>query len=460
MKRSRGSVCAMAFLMAAIGSFYYEPAIGRAQVDENGSATAHRSGGKPQVSNKERLPKALLYRTGFPGAEPTLGIGKDGVVFTNSWEPSTQVDVLRSSDGGRTWERVSPRLPGGEDSHRLSFDPYIYLDEDGGRLFTVDLLIACSYLSFSDDLGDTWTTNPLACGQPFNDHQTLFSGPPVTSSTVGYSEIVYYCFADYMGGGSFCSKSLDGGISFLPAGERAFPSEVEGRNCGGLHGHGVADDRGTIYLPAEHCGRPFLAISKDEGATWRRVQVSRLRHEEGPDPAVAVDKRGNLYYVWIGRDRLPYLTISRDGGDKWSNPVMIAAPGIKEAAHVTVAVGDLGKLAFGYMGSENSRFARCAGRKRCRPSYAGIKWNGYIGVTANALSPDPLFFSAAVNANNDPLVDGRCGPRRCDWLLDYMDVAIGPDGTPWATFVDTVGGEGPDYHEAVLGRLVGGPPLL
>ncbi len=28
-------------------------------------------------------------------------------------------------------------------------------------------------------------------------------------------------------------------------------------------------------------------------------------HEEGPDPAVAVDKRGNLYFVWIGRDRLP-----------------------------------------------------------------------------------------------------------------------------------------------------------
>ncbi|MGH2808896.1 MAG: sialidase family protein, partial [Actinomycetota bacterium] len=260
--------------------------------------------------------------------------------------------------------------------------------------------------------------------------------------------------------GSFCSRSLDGGMSFLPAGdEAAYPSADKGRTCGGLHGHGVADRNGTIYLPAEHCGRPFLAISKDEGATWNRVRVATLRHEEGPDPAVAVDRQGNLYYVWIARDRLPYLSVSRDGGDSWSKPLMVAAPGVKEAAHVTVAVGDPGKIAFGYMGSENSRFARCADRKRCRPSYAGVRWNGYIGSTTNALSSRPLFFSAAVNGKDDPLVEGSCGPRRCDWLLDFMDVAIGPDGTPWASFVDTVGGEEPNYHEGVLGRLVGGPRL-
>lgn len=456
---------AIALLIAVINSLVAnEPAVGRFARDDSPragndqTATAHWGGGRQTGSAPPRALKAVLYRTGFPGAEPTLGVARNGTVFVNSWEPSTQVDVLRSSDEGETWERVSPQLPGEQNIHRASFDPYIYLDEEEGRLFTVDLLIACSELSFSDDLGESWVTNPVACGQPLNDHQSVFSGLPVSSSTIGYPKIVYYCFADYRDEGSFCSKSLDGGISFLPTGERAYPPEEGGQFCGGAHGHGVVDGEGTIYLPAEHCGRPFLAISKDEGATWKRVQVSGLRHIAGPDPAVAVDVHGNLYYVWIGPGRLPYLSISRNGGTGWSKPVMIGAPGVKEAAHVTVAAGGPGKVAFAYMGSENSRFQLCADRRRCQPSYQGVTWNGYMGITVDGLSVQPLFLSSLVNSQKSPLVEGRCGPRRCDWLLDYMDVQIGPDGTPWATFVDTVG-EDSSYHEAVVGRLIGGPEL-
>lgn len=430
-----------------------------AMVVENGRAISHGAGGRRATAGDPRPPRAVLYRTGFPGAEPTLGVARDGTTFTVAWDPGTQVDVLRSADEGETWERVSPELPGGENRHRLSFDPYIYLDDDGGRLFTVDLLIACSFLSYSDDRGESWTTNPLACGQPFNDHQSVFSGQPVTSTTVGYEEIVYYCFADYQNQGAFCSRSLDGGISFLPAGERAYPAYEGEKFCGGQHGHGVVDGDGVVYLPAEFCGRPFLATSKDEGRTWKRFRVSPMRHVEGPDPAVAVDDAGNLYYTWIGPDRLPYLTTSRDAGKHWSRPVMIAAPGVKEAAHVTVAVGAPGRLAFAYMGSTNSRFARCAGKRGCHPSYVGVKWNGYLAMTTNAWSRDPRFYSAAVNSLTEPLVEGTCGPRRCDWLLDFMDVVVGPDGSPWGTFVDTVGTDDSDFHEGVVGRLVEGPAL-
>jgi photosystem II stability/assembly factor-like uncharacterized protein len=452
--RSRATALVIAILAAVLPS---GPVTGDATIVDGGEAVAHRGGGQRAASTSGKTPRAAVYRTGFPGGEPTLGVADDGPVFTVSWEPSTQVDVLRSSDDGATWERISPQLPGGANIHQASFDPYIYFDEDGGRLFTVDLLIACSYLSFSDDLGDTWTTNPLACGQPFNDHQSVFSGPPVTSSTVGYEEVVYYCFADFGNEGSFCSKSLDGGLSFLPPAGKAYPSERKGRFCGGLHGHGISDRDGTIYLPADHCGKPFVAISKDEGATWERVRISRLRHVNGPDPAVAVDARGNLYNVWIGPGRLPYLSVSRNGGRHWSEPVMIAAPGLKETAHVTVAAGDRGRIAFAYMGSRNSRFARCAGDKRCNPPYGGVTWDGYIGLSTNALASDPLFFASAVNDRDDPLVEGACGPRRCDRLLDFMDVVIATDGTPWASYVDTIGGK--VDNETVIGRLVGGPRL-
>lgn len=136
---------------------------------------------------------------------------------------------------------------------------------------------------------------------------------------------------------------------------------------------------------------------------------------------------------------------------------MIAAPGLTETAHVTVAAGDAGKIGFAYMGSRNSRFAQCAGRDRCDPPYGGVTWGGYIGLSNNALASDPLFYSAAVNSRERPLVEGSCGQRRCDRLLDFMDVIIAPDGTPWASFVDTVGGE--VDNEAVIGRLVAGPRL-
>ncbi len=64
-------------------------------------------------------------------------------------------------------------------------------------------------------------------------------------------------------------------------------------------------------------------------------------HEAG----VAVDEEGNLYYAWTGADRLFYLATSTDGGKTWSDPKMIAAPGVTETWGPTIAVGAPGKIA-------------------------------------------------------------------------------------------------------------------
>ncbi|MDQ3916109.1 MAG: glycoside hydrolase [Actinomycetota bacterium] len=438
------------------------------QEGSGGRAIAHRAGGK--VVNAPNAPDGRIYQVAERAIEPTIGITKKGDIFYTASSGVTGVDVLRSTDDGATWENTSPRTPTGHKTHPLTLDPYIYVDESTGRIFNIDLYVACSNLSFSDDNGETWTTNPLACGRPVNDHQTLFSGPPALSPTTVFPEVVYYCWNDFSAGSS-CSKSLDGGITWSPTGSPAFAGidlnseERPGDRCGGFHGHGVVGKDGTVYLPKEYCGQPWLGISKDEGATWTRVQVAGNTTERlGSDTSVAVDAKGNVYYAYETENQKLFLVTSKDGGERWSKPMMVGAPGVKEVTLPTLDVGDPGKVAIAYMGSENSRFARC--KPDCSDAdYNGVTWNGYITMTANALAREPLFYSGTVNAKNDPLYIGRCDfSNRCSPILDFIDVEIAPDGTPWGAFVDPCGSVCAsagtnDGSLAVIGRLVGGPPL-
>ena len=85
-------------------------------------------------------------------------------------------------------------------------------------------------------------------------------------------------------------------------------------------------------------------------------------------------------------------------------------------------------------------------------------------MSVDALGNDPVFLTATVNDPRDPLVRGKCGPVQCQQQVDFLSATISPDGTPWAAFVD-----GCPADEAqpcassgmgILGRLVGGPPLV
>ena len=447
-----------------------------------GKAVAHRAGGRRLASAQHRAPAAKLYRIAvdgvqLKGVEPTLGLTKDGDIFYTAFQSNTRIEVAHSKDKGQTWDLRTPEI-GGRNVHSLSFDPYIYVDPRTDRIFNIDLTVACSYLSFSDDKGKSWITNPLACGRPVNDHQTLFAGPPVHTPTVGYDSIVYYCWNDV--GSSSCSKSVDGGLTFSPTGAPAYPGvdpDAGGQDsnfCGGLHAHGHVGQDGTVYLPKGHCGQPWLAISKDEGKTWSRVQVASngtSTHEAG----VAADSKGNIYYAWTARNRLPYLVVSKNGGKTWSKPLMIGAPGLKEANLPGLDVGAPGKVAVVYMGSENSPFrpGREEGGDECTAigscpgddAYKKTTWNGYMMVTPNALDKNPTLFTGTVNDKRDPLIRDTCGPGRCRAVYDFIDIVIGPDGSAWGAFVDgciaICSSTGPSNlgSEAIVGHLAGGPKL-
>ncbi|HEX2058058.1 MAG TPA: sialidase family protein [Actinomycetota bacterium] len=433
-----------------------------------GKAVAHYAGGKiiRKGPAAAAAPEAMLYQTGVNALEPTLGLDSDGDVFFVG-VPALGASIMRSQDNGKTWEDKSPKLAGVANAHPVTLDPYVYVDDRTDRVYTIDLTVACSYMSYSDDKGESWITNPLACGRPVNDHQTLFAGPPAVSPTAGYDNVVYYCWNDVAT--SSCSKSLNGGLTWNPTGEPAFhPAEVqEGspgtRNCGGLHGHGVVGDDGTVYLPKEHCEEPWLAMSRDEGLTWEHVRVAHRGRAGtaiwGPDPSVAVDSKGNVYYAWVGRDRLPRLAVSDDGGYSWSKPMEIGFPGLTEVALATVDAGGPGKVAIAYYGTDD-----VSGKIEDR-KYDDAKWNFYMTMSANVFDRKPVFYSGPMNDPRDPVAVRECGPRRCYDALDFIDVVVGPDGTPWTSFVDNCiapcAPEGLPVAptNGVVGRFVGGPSL-
>jgi hypothetical protein len=428
---------------------------------------AHKQDGK--VVSARDLPIGRTLPVGADAIEPTLGITKKGDVFYTAAGAGLNVDVFRSTDKGESWKMTSPSLAGVK-THPLTLDPYIYVSEPTGRIFNIDLTVACSYLSFSDDNGESWVHNPLACGRPVNDHQTLFSGPPaLTPPNPVYPENVYYCFNDF-GTGTSCSKSLDGGVSWVPTGTRPFEGvDAESQDatnlCGGFNGHGVVDKNGTIYLPKEYCGQPWLGISHDEGATWERVQVASNTTEFlGSDTSVAVDSKGNLYYAYESAKQMLYLVTSTDGGKTWSKPMMVAAPKVNEVTLPTLDAGDPGKIAIAYMGSTNSPFNKC--QPECEDKdYAKTTWNGYITSTVDALGKNPTFYSTAINPLSDPLYQGRCDfSNRCSPILDFIDIEISPDGTPYGAFVDACliacrGTGAVDGSAGIVGRAVGGPKL-
>jgi hypothetical protein len=408
--------------------------------------------------------RGQLVRTGFSGAgEPNIGIAKDGTIYS-----TVMGKVVRSTDNGKKWTDVTP--PG----HVATLDPFLYVDKATGRVFKSDLAGTCQLLSYSDDRGTTWSSLPAACN--LSDHQSITAGPPVSSPTVGYPNVVYNCSQTVgYNGYSFasgCDRSLDGGRTFVPTGTFAFadPSPYgvgEGSGDSGIPGHCIGDvgaihagSDGTLYVPRGWCGQPWLAISHDEGVTWTRTQVAKNgmnttlsggfgfvapgSGQSDYQATVMADKSGHVFFFWVALDRLPYLAVSNDGGKTFGRPLRVSPPDIREAWGPAIDIDARGRLGLAYMASTNSPGRPWAG------SYREVTFTGYLARIDNPTAARPKVVSAPVTPVDAPLALGSCGPGRCNnGILDFIDVALAPDGSVWGAFVDTSNSR----HELVMGHL-------
>ncbi|HVL49853.1 MAG TPA: sialidase family protein [Candidatus Thermoplasmatota archaeon] len=396
---------------------------------------------------------SLPFYTGQDGVEPTVGVTKDGTLFVSAGTfrnnnplglPWTL--VMKSEDKGLTWKSTGPRLPNGDPNPPITFDPYVYVDPATDRVFTVDLYaLACNWLSYSDDKGQSWITNPIACGDPLVvDHQTIVAGKPkITPVTPAYPNLLYICINHVYK--SSCARSIDGGLSFheLPPAYSGVSPPAPGSGeqasfCGGLHGHVKTGPDGTVYLPRGYCGKVMVAVSETDGLLWTPYVINETVGilEGTHEITIATDPAGNVYAMWPAEDGLMRLAASKDKGKTWGPAHILSAPDVTLAGYPAIAAGDDGKLAFAYYGTTYE------GGIDAKESIATEgTWNGYLGYVLDALSDDPLVVTTMVNDPNDPLVRGKCAWTRCPGVYDFMDIVIDAEGRPWAAFVDACTGK-------------------
>jgi hypothetical protein len=412
---------------------------------------AHRAGGSVvKLPKGDRLPVACATETGYATSESSLAVTKNRALVYSPAE--TENSMARSLNGGTSWSLTYPAVEQ-PTSFWNTVDPYVIADRRTGRVFwahatgpvrnegglpeEAGFYLAAAYgfqvYSSSDD-AKTFTTADYQTA-PTGDWEKVFVGPPPPAATgaaqpVGYPDVVYLCAnspLEVSGPGRLCYKSLDGGVTFSPAGYTSPTASNPADICPPLNFNtGVVDSRGTIYQPVNCEHSAYVVVSRDEGTseTWIPEKDAPTGTViSGTNLQLAVDDADNLYAMWSANGLL-YIAISRDHAQSWSAPMMVAAPSRGNVQRPAIAAGAPGHLAISYYASSD-------------PS-AELR-TAYITQSADALDTQPLFYSGALNDPAAPIFHdyGLSGgsPR-----TDFVGGAFDSPGTNyWAGVVKQLG---------------------
>jgi hypothetical protein len=404
-------------------------------------AVAHAGGAQVLSPQPSDAPVPCSSSTGYSTVDPTLVVTESGKLL---FAPAKAPDLTVSTDEGMSWSTpVSPpSSPGGSllhpwlwhdsASHRIFYN--IYSSSKG----------TCSdgsgaTLWYSDDEGATWASNPVGCGS--QDWGKVITGPARTSDSKaalaksGYPDMVYYCATGptaIIGPDHICYRSVDGGKTFTET--ATHPVSGSG---GGYPTSGAVGPDGTVYVPKGSPDGLAIATSKDEGDSWTTSTVTGSTFvgtsaSNWLSMNVAVDAAGNLYAVWSDdKDLLPYLAYSKDQGATWSAPVGVGAPGVMTSAYPDLAIRSPGYVVVEYYGS--------AGARTKGDGYFSsdeLPYSAYITLTTDLFASRPVFWSATFNDPATPVFTGLTFE-----VSEYAGYPVfAGDGTVWVTYLS--GGKG------------------
>src|SRR3954468_17770254 len=395
---------------------------------------AHHAGGaRVALPSGTAPPQACAARTGYATSESTIAVTHGSTLIYSPAQ--TENSMARSTDEGASWNLTQP-----SDAQPTSFwntvDPLVITDRRTGRVFwahatgpvrneddlpdNAGFWLAAAYgfeVYRSADDGRTWQTSDNETA-PTGDWEQVFTGPPSATGPkpTGYPDVVYLCANapfEVTGPGRACYRSLDGGATFQLAGYASPTASNPQDVCPPLQfRNGVVDSSGTIYIAATCQQAAYVLFSRDEGASWSWLPFKDAPGDflQNRELQTAIDDANNLYALWPANG-LIYLEISRDGAKTWSKPMMVGAPGVQGIVRPSLSAGAEGNVAITYYGSTDP---------------TATKLSAYITQTKDALDPQPLFYSGALNDTAKPIFTdgGLQGPTpRTDFIGGAFDRA-------------------------------------
>jgi hypothetical protein len=413
-------------------------------------------------------PAYLEYDLGIKGGEPVISYdpGRNAVYYAVGLEARR----LGWDDKGTIQiTEINPEF------QPETLDTILATDTHTGRTFVSYLALACSFMSFTDDGGETWDLSE-GCGPGAAvDHQTVGVGPlhaPLTAGPTGYEGSVYYCAQDAYNG--MCAISLDGGLTFGPGVPVANTPQNRvgdplGGSCSALHGHLKVGPDGTAYLPLKGCdgiptlnnltnseffgGRPSLTVSEDNGVTWSvRFGPEGSHNPDEGDPDVVVGPEGTMYFAWqdgtnpsdtVGGDETAAkVATSKDGGKTWGPIVDLSTPlGLHNIQFPNVMVGDDDRASVAFIGTPG------IGNDQ-DDAFRG-DWHLYVSTTYDAGAT-----WTTVDATPKNLINRGCvhmlglapGSQRTDGcsfrnMLDFNDITVDKDGRLLVAYTDACAAE-------------------
>ena len=394
-------------------------------------------------TNVPLFAKGTYYSMGITTFEPTLGVTSSGALYMTAWNQGQNgATAIVKCTGIREMTNISEYLceDVGPPTVPNSNDPYLYVDLWTDRLMKFDMhALAGMTVEYSDNDGGTWQTSAPTSGvYTPQDHQTIASvpSPPDWVGPLLYDTVWVYCINTGAQGpiGSQCESSFDGGDTW----DGQVPGHPASSQCAGLTGHLVGANDGYIYRGNPSCGGPAAYRSSDGGRTWTEHTISTITGTATHEISLATDEESNVHAFWIGEDKLPYYSYSRDNANTWSEALMVAPPGVTGTGFPTVAAGAAGRVVVGYIGQSGNG-----------------SWNGYMSLMTDAFNVNPLITTVAVNAPDDPLdITEDCGYRRCGGFGDFIDLVIDLDGRPWIALANN-----PANEVGIFGTLSEGPTL-
>lgn len=402
-----------------------------------------------------------LADTGSHGSEVTIGVDGEGTIYLGGWDT-----VASSSDGGETWQHSVPGvLPDNEAGADAQFaaDRVLTVDEDTGRVFVDDTTLGCTVLRWSDDGGQTWTSNPIACGGGATDHQKVALGPRTTlEDPTGelYPNIVYVCANGLTH--TPCAASTDGGRTFGPgAPSQQLDAEdpTASQTTCAFQGMPTANEEGRLFQPQTQCGAK-LWFSDDNGLTWTHTPVPVNVSEDTAD--VATGPGGSVFYTYTDDDWQPRIAVSEDAGESFADTIAIGSGNLTSSLFAVATAQTEDRVGFAYYATSDDPEGW-----NHNPGDApdAVTWQLFAGVVTDVHSSDPDVHVGQLTSQADPIQRG-CISKLGDCLgniADYIDVGHGPEGKLHVGYVDGCDACGSaddsDADDAYVAVQTGGPRL-